>query len=65
MYHSLKTKKKIKTKKSAILNTFNGDDYSCDFLSPIKKIKRKINNLRETEIFSRRYFAWKHRKFRL
>ena len=46
MYHSFKTKnKKKKTKKSPILNTFNNDDYSCDFLSPIKKIKEKLTTL--------------------
>ncbi len=62
MYHSFKTKnKKKKTKKSPILNTFNNDDYNCDFLSPIKKIitQKKENKKKfHSKVFKTSYLIF-------
>lgn len=51
MYHSLnaKTKKNFQTKKSSFLNIFDDNDYSSDFLSPIKKVKENFTNLGKKE----------------
>ncbi len=51
MYHSLnaKTKKNYQTKESSFLNIFDDNDYSSDFLSPIKKVKENFINLGKKE----------------
>ena len=60
IYSFLKNKNKNKNKiiNSKILNNFNENDYSEEFLSTIKKIKKNFSNLKKKKSSRRCYIAW-------